>query len=203
MFLAIAFVNARADILVLPQSRLNLVLQHPHHYPSISCNTMKFKRNYFGVSRLDIILVLSSLPLFSYQPEWSPSLLPPPRPSCVQTLNWTVMMGRVGSLGWNRSVGIFCGPRMAPWGTARGRPGARSKERSFYSDGGGGELTGSFTHTDTFTSCSCYTPLFLTFPVSLIFFRHKRNHRLRNHENGLIPQFKMREREELEMCCCR
>ena len=109
----------------------------------------------------------------SEQPGWSPSPLPPPPPSCTRTLTWTVTTGRAECRGWSRSAGISCGHRTAPWGTARARWGAKSKETSCYSKGGGGGARRcplALTPPPPAVS----PPLLLTLPFSLLLvFQHK------------------------------
>lgn len=63
--------------------------------------------------------------LLLLQSAWSRSLLPPPQRSCALTQSLTAMRGRSGD--------TCCGPRTAPWGTARGPRGRWSPGRSTYS----------------------------------------------------------------------
>lgn len=77
---------------------------------------------------------------YNYQEQavWSRYLLPPPLPSCTQTLTWTATTLREESPGRSRSGGISFGPRTASWGTDRGPRGTRNKEKSCYSKRGEG-----------------------------------------------------------------
>lgn len=128
------------------------------------------------------------------QPAWSRYPLPLLPLSCTRTLTWTVTRGRAASRGRSRSAGTSCGPRTAPWGTARGRPGARSKEKRCYSKRGEGSSLLP-THSP---------PLFLTLPLSLwFFFNTKTSHASSMKKNSLKSGLNKRERWKnmLEMCC--